>query len=267
MLKKYLPFFKANLMMMITYRSSVLAWYFVETFSVVMMIFLWSTIYKNQPDINGYSVNEIIIYFLIVGILRIFASNYAIDIVSDEVKQGQISMYLIKPINYKTRVFFSDLGNRFGIIMIMLPVSILVMYLISIVWDLSFSFDMLNFGLLIAFLPLIFMLMFEFSYLFGLISIYTTNVFGLVMLFNIIISITSGQLIPLSFYPDFLFKIVNLLPFKYVYHFPANILLGEIQSKDALSGALILIIWICFFKVINYFFFKFSLKKIVIFGG
>ncbi|MDF2700170.1 MAG: ABC-type transport system, permease component [Haloplasmataceae bacterium] len=267
MFKKYIPFLRANLMTMLTYRGTIIAWFLVETFSLVMMIFLWQTIYKGQSEINGFGINEIIIYFLIVGLLGIFASSDAMYTVSEELKQGQISMYLIKPINYKIRVFFGELGNKIGLVSVMIPVSIIVIFIASMIWNLNFDFTIFDLLLFILFIPLAFLLIYEFSYLFGLLSIYTTNVFGLSILLNIIISITSGQLIPLNFYPKSVLFIVSLMPFQYVYNFPANILLGEISYLNAIIGLLILIVWICFFKVVNHLVFKFNEKKIVIFGG
>lgn len=267
MLRKYIPFLRANILTMFTYRGTVFAWILVDTFSLIMMIFLWNSIYQGQTELNGFSNNEMIIYFLIVGLLGIFASSDAMYMVSDEVRQGQISIYLIKPIRYKTRLLFSDLGSKLGIASIAVPISLLVLIIAASVWRLQLDLSLLNLLLFIFFIPLIYLFIFEYSYLFGLISIYTTNVFGLSILATIIISICSGQLIPLSFYPQPILDLVNLLPFKYLYNYPVSILLGDISPLKGLWGLIQLFIWILLFSGFNRFFFKINEKKIVIYGG
>jgi ABC-2 type transport system permease protein len=267
MLKKYYPFLRANLMTMYSYRLSIFAWFLVDFFYLIMMIFLWQSIYAGETIINGYTINDMMIYFLLVGIIGIFANTEAMWTISEELRQGQISMYLIKPINYKIRIFFGELGNKIGITLIMLPTSIIVLIVATFIWNLNFNFTALDLLLFVGFMPLIFIFIYEFNYLFGLISIYTTNAFGLAILMNVIISIGSGSMIPLNFYPQALKPILRVLPFQYVYNFPVNLLLGYISPKNGLIGMAFLILWIAFFKAVNHYLFKLNEKKIVIFGG
>lgn len=76
----------------------------------------------------------------------------------------------------------------------------------------------------------------------------------------------SGTLIPLAFYPDFLLKVVNFLPFRYVTQ-PVLIMLGKVDQGQIWLGLLTFVGWIVLFKLINYIIFKISVKRMVIFGG
>jgi ABC-2 type transport system permease protein len=110
------------------------------------------------------------------------------------------------------------------------------------------------------------LLMFEFAFFFGTLVIYTNNEFGLVIFMSVFIRIVSGQLIPIALYPAFLQNIITYMPFQYI-SYPPLILLGKITDSSALIGLAVLFLWVIVFKIINYFMYRFSVKKMVVFGG
>lgn len=266
MFKKYLPFFRASLINVFIYRGTIILWVFVDFFRFVMMLFLWVSVYKNNASLNGFTLQEIFIYFSLVGITSTFAYTDVQFTMSYEIRLGTLSYYLVKPIKYKTRLFFENLGSSIGGAIIVLPINLLSMIAVMLAFDIKYSFSAIQLLSALAYLPLIFLFAFEYSFLFGNLMVYTENNFGLSILMNVLMKALSGSLIPLAFYPKYLLNLINFLPFRYLSH-PALIMLNKVNKPEIITGMLTFIGWIVFFKLINYIIYKRSLKRMVIFGG
>ena len=266
MLKKYFPFFRASLLNIFIYRGRIILWVLVDIFRFVMMLFLWISVYKNNGSLNGFGLDEILLYFSLIGITSVFTYSEVQYEMSYEIRKGTLSYYLVKPIKYKTRLFFENLGSLFGSTVIVFPISILTMVILMAVFDVSFTVTLPQVLFFLAYLPLILVFVFEYGFFFGNLMVYTENNFGLSILMGVLMRALSGTLIPLAFYPDFLLKVVNFLPFRYVTQ-PVLIMLGKVDQGQIWLGLLTFVGWIVLFKLINYIIFNISVKRMVIFGG
>ena len=54
----------------------------------------------------------------------------------------------------------------------------------------------------------------------SLISFYTTYIWGVIMFKSVVIGFLSGQLIPITFFPETIGKILKILPFSYTSFYP-----------------------------------------------
>lgn len=265
-IKPYIPFFRANIMQIYIYRGAVWLWLLVDVFQFVMMIFLWQSVYSEQAVIGGFTLNDMLVYYLLTIFFFIFTEIEAMFIMGEEIKEGRISLYLIKPIKYRLRLYAETAGRAIGIAMLILPIITIVGIIMTVILHISWQMTLEQIVLALLYIPLIFVLMFEYSFLFGTLVIYLNNIFGLAIFMSMFIRMVSGQLIPLILYPDVLYKIVTTLPFKYV-SYPPLILLGKIGMDQAWLGLLFLGVWGLIFVLINRIIFKFSIKKMVVFGG
>lgn len=264
--RKYLPFFRANIMQMFIYRGTVLLWLLVDVFQFFMMVYLWKSVYEYRSNINGFLFNEMLVYYLLTNVFMVFTQGEALYTVSEEVRQGRISLYLVKPISYKIRLYWETLGRAIGIIVLLLPVAFLTGLVITFLFDIVWSVTFLQIVAAVVYVPLIFTFMFEFSFLFGTLSIHTTNVFGISIFVGVLTQVMSGQLIPLALYPPFLQNIIQYTPFQFL-SYPVLILLGKVPFDAVWQGLLIMAAWVVLFEFISHVVFRMSLKKIVVFGG
>lgn len=265
-IKKYLPFLRANIMSMFIYRGTIWLWVMVDIFQFVMMIFLWKSVYTYNDQIQGFSFNEMIIYFLLINLFYLITQVDTLFQMSEEIKEGRMSLYLVKPISYRVRLLFENLGRVIGGLILVLPIVFLTGLILTFVYQMIWTTTIVHVLLTLLFLPLIFVLMNEFYFLFGTVVIYTNNEFGLVIFLSVLVSVSSGQLIPLALYPTWMLSILNYLPFRFI-SYPALIMLGKIPYQEALFGLGILSLWIFGFLLLNHIVFRLSLKKMVVFGG
>jgi ABC-2 type transport system permease protein len=265
-IKKYLPFFRASIMQMFIYRGTIWLWLLVDVFQFVMMIFLWKSVFQYNDTISGFTFNQMLVYFLATNLFFIFTDLDTVWAMSEEIKEGRISLYMVKPISYKIRLVFEVAGRALGVLILLLPVVFLTGLVITFVFDIVWTVSMIGVVLSILYIPLMLLLMFEFAFFFGTLVIYTNNEFGLVIFMSVFIRIVSGQLIPIALYPTFLQNIVAWMPFRFI-SYPPLIIIGKISTSEAFTGLGVLLLWVILFKIINHFVYRFSVKKMVVFGG
>jgi ABC-2 type transport system permease protein len=265
-IKKYLPFFRASIMQMFIYRGTIWLWLMVDVFQFAMMVFLWKSVYQYNDSISGFTFNQMLVYFLATNLFFIFTDLDTVWAMSEEIKEGRISLYMVKPISYKIRLVFEVFGRAIGVLILLLPVVLATGAVITFVFDIIWTISIVDILLSILFIPLMLLLMFEFAFFFGTLVIYTNNEFGLVIFMSVFIRIVSGQLIPIALYPAFLQQMVSWMPFRFI-SYPPLILIGKISNSEGLIGLGMLLIWVILFKVINHFMYRFSVKKMVVFGG
>ena len=112
MIKKYKAFTKTGIMNIFAYKFNIFSWLLVSASSLICLFFLWQAVYNSSMDavINGYTFKELISYTIIVHIFGFTMIGETMDTISDEIKKGQISMSLIKPISYRLRFTFGAFG-------------------------------------------------------------------------------------------------------------------------------------------------------------
>jgi ABC-2 type transport system permease protein len=69
-------------------------------------------------------------------------------------------------------------------------------------------------------LLLAFLVSFCFDYIVGLMAFYTESVWGLSITKEIVVTVLSGALVPLQFFPDGIQRVLLWLPFQAIYHAP-----------------------------------------------
>lgn len=97
--------------------------YRANTFIVLLLIFLrltaeiffWNVYFKasGRNSISGYSFKAMITYYLFMGMFaNTLAQSSISGIVSDEIKNGFISKYIVMPINVSGHYFMKDLARK-----------------------------------------------------------------------------------------------------------------------------------------------------------
>ena len=90
---------------------------------------------------------------------------------------------------------------------------------------------------------------------------------GIINMLMVLADILSGLTIPIPFFPLFLQKISNILPFRYISDLPFRVFVGNIGIKEGLIGIVFQIIWIIILVLLGKIIMKKALRKAVIQGG
>lgn len=238
-------------------------------FSMFITYYLWLAIYNNDSNVVlcGFGKNEITLYVFMSYVV----SGYALIGISDEigssVVDGSIATTLIKPLNYRMSLIFKAFGSlvyKFVVpsLFIWIGIEIYRYFVLGIKITSAVNIIMFLFSSFLSFL--IYVL---FDYLFGMLAFFTTYIFGLKIAKNAILGILTGQLIPLSFFPEILQQIFSLLPFSYMTYYPVIIYMGKCSLSDAIMILLRQAIWVVLLYLLGSIIWKKVTKKLVVLGG
>ncbi|MCF3648269.1 ABC transporter permease [Synoicihabitans lomoniglobus] len=240
---KYRHVFNVGLQSNIVYR-----WNFAlrAAFSLLHLVFvfvLWGAAFQGHDTIGGFSLDQTLTYFICLLVLQFFIGAFNEDYqISEEIRNGLINQFLLKPINYFLYRFVIFVSARL--------VSGLLA-LLPLVIALPLLGDYLTFpdepwriavGIPAAFMSA--MIQFTIAYIFGMLTFWFLEIQSFVILSMAIESLLGGQVFPLDLLPDTLFRISQFLPYYYQMYFPAAIFTGRIDQAVAVQGLAIQAFWV-----------------------
>jgi ABC-2 type transport system permease protein len=178
--------------------------------------FLWKSIYSEAAVINGLTFNQTFLYVGLGSAIFVLLKTYADWIIHYEIREGYIAVYLTKPIDYQLYTLFANLGSLFtNLVAITVPTAIMLGFVFQVRVPAGPGLYLFPVSLLLAFV-----ISFSIDYLIGLTGFYSESVWGISTTKEIIVTIFSGALIPLQFFPEQIQKILYWLPFQAIYHTP-----------------------------------------------
>ena len=106
-----------------------------------------------------------------------------------------------------------------------------------------------------------------FDFCFGMVAFITTYMFGMNMAKNAILGFLSGQLIPISFFPEVLQRIFDFLPFSSMVYVPVMVYLGKYAGMDLVFVLARQLLWIVLLYGLGTFLWSRITKRLVVLGG
>lgn len=191
---------------------------------ILAQYFLWDAVYQNKSTINGYSLDSMIAYLVIsFCITRLYPFNIS-NKFGYMVKKGDIIHNLLKPITIEYQLLSDSLGEFvYKIIFSVMPIILTGFVFLGVRIQPS-VYDVLIF---IIFFISSYVFIFLMELCIGVVSYYTTSLRGVNKFKFSAISIFSGKILPLSFYPLSLEKLIYYLPFSTIYFIPINLLINK----------------------------------------
>lgn len=243
-MKKYLSVFNISFQQEFVYRLNFIMWRVRNVIQVILVFFLWDSVFSN-PDrvVFGYNRASILTYVFGILIVRAFVlSARAVD-VAGEVSNGDLSNYLVKPIDYFKYWFTRDISSK-------------ALNLVFAVFETIFLYLLLKPPFFLQTNPL-YLLGFVISvilamFIFFVILFITSAVpfwmpevaWGVQFIVVMIVTeFLSGALFPIDILPRYLQNILYLLPFPYLIFFPLQVYLGKLGAMEIITGLLISLFW------------------------
>jgi ABC-2 type transport system permease protein len=266
-LNKYRHAFLIGIQSNIVYRWNFAVRGFFSLFHLAAVFILWSAAFLGKGDLGGFSLPQTITYFVTLLVLQFFISAFNEDYqISEEIRNGLINQFLLKPINY--------FGYRFSIFVAARLVSgalIVIPFLVA----LPFLRDYLTFPENLSVVALGFpamllseVIQFSIAYCFGLLAFWFLEIQGFVILSMAIETVLGGQMFPLDLLPAWAYAIAKFLPFYYQMYFPAAIFTGRLADPNLIAqGFLIQACWVVILLAINHGLWKRGLRHHTAVGG
>jgi ABC-2 type transport system permease protein len=263
-MRSYFPVARATYMIGLVYRFGFLFGIVGNLVYLGVAYYLWKSIYRYADVIRGLTFNETFIYVALGSAIFILLKTYADWIIHYEIREGAIAMYLTKPIDYQIYALFANFGALLmNLSAITVPTALVMLFVFKVNFVFGPGLFLFPISLLLAFL-----ISFSIDYFTGLFGFYSESVWGLSITKEIIVTVFSGALIPLQFFPDAIQRVLYWLPFQAIYHTPLMMLTRPNQGLDVfLSMILVQLLWAGLLFLLARLFYNQAIKVLRIAGG
>lgn len=261
---KYWIIIKNTWSEMITYRLNFVLWRLRVILPLLTMYFLWLAIIPKDGRFGAYDQSLMLTYVLGGGLLSSMIISSRSHGVADHITSGDLSNYLVRPLNYFAFWFAQDIGDKaMNISFAIFELTVLFLILsppLFIQTDPSFLVLAVVSSMVALFLY------FFLNFLIGLVGFWSPEVWAPRFIFIILITFFAGGLFPLDILPAAIYEIIILLPFTYLIYFPIKIYLGQLSHVQIYSGLLVAVIWVAILYFIVKFVWQRGLKVYTAYG-
>jgi ABC-2 type transport system permease protein len=243
-MQKYWTIFKISFAEEFAYKLNFILWRVRNVFHFLLNYFLWSTVFADATTvIFGYDRSKILTYIFGLLIVRaVVGSARAMDI-SNDIAQGDLSNYLVKPLTYFKYWFTRDISSKaLNLFFAVIEFSILFLIFRPQFFVQQEAVILVLFAVVLVMAVLIY---FAVLVLVSSITFWAPEMSwaGHFLITFVIVEALSGSLFPINILPNTLQTIVMATPFPYLLYFPVQVYLGNITGNALIIGMLTMAFW------------------------
>ena len=235
---------------------------------LIAILYMWRTVYESNggAGVGGYSFAQMVSYYLLIVIVdALTAVNEDDWQIAVDIREGNISQFLLKPINYlyyRLALFFSGrlVYTAFAIVPVALFIFFMRKYFVP-------PPDAATMGLFSISIFLTALLQFFTSYAMALLAFWMLEVSTFIFIMFAFEYIASGHLFPLDILPATVQKILAFTPFPYQLYFPISIYLGKTTGTALWQGLVIQFFWVVVSYGLARFVWNRGIRKYAAYGG
>jgi ABC-2 type transport system permease protein len=265
-MKHYAMLVRNNLMSSLTYRAHFIFQILGSVLAIVIQYFLWQAVYAASPGetINGMRFMDTFVYVSLSTAMVVLVRTWIDWFMNNQIRSGDIVMYLFKPVSHMSWMFFESMGQIAGNLLTITLPTCLVLFLalgaqVVIGWNLLIFAAALIMSVILSFL---------FDYAIGITCFWTMSIWGISTTKETLILLMSGAIIPLPFYPEALREFLLWLPFAWMYNFPLSMLSNpNMDPAWWLRGLGIQASWLLLMFLGVRAYYNLALRKLTVNGG
>lgn len=230
----------------LTYRFNFLARVLFGLIPLTAVLLLWRTIYAGNgagSTVGTYSLAQMISYYLMITIVdALTAVNEDDWQIATDIKDGNISQFLLKPVDYLSFRLCLFVSGRFTYMTVaFIPLTIFILclhqyFLLPPDWTTLVCF--------VASLGLTALLQFFLSYMMAMLAFWVLEVSTFIFILYAFEYIASGHLFPLDILPHGLEQVLYCTPFPYQLYFPVGVYMGKVTGPELWRGLMTQFAWV-----------------------
>lgn len=230
---------------------------------ILMYRYVYAAVYASGGAIGGMDLQTAVTYVTVSWTLNTFYMTPTGRNLGNAVREGQVAMDLLKPLNLMANYFGQGIGRTF-FRLCFATVPLLLLFNI---------FGGLKPPPVAALLPFVFAIVFGYSinfildYTIGLLSFYLEYNNGIRMGIRMVMNIMGGMVIPLNHFPEGFARVFRFLPTQHMFFQPMQIYLGRVSTAEAWLLDLRALVWIVLLVILAQVIQRGGFKRLAISGG
>jgi ABC-2 type transport system permease protein len=234
---------------------------------LVAILSMWRAVFEGKGgEVAGYTLGQMVSYYLVKTIVdALTAVNEDDWQIAADIKDGYISQFLLKPMDYLAyRLCLFAAGRLVYSAVSLLPVAALV-----VVYREHFVLpaDLATLGWFLVSVIMTGLLQFFISYTMALLAFWVLEVSTFIFILFAFEYLAGGHLFPLDILPPAVFRALQFTPFPYQMFFPVNVYLGRVTGSALQQGLLIQALWLVLAFVLARFVWSRGVRRYSAVGG
>lgn len=261
-LAPYVEFAKKAFAREATYRMEVLT----EVGSLILRVYilrsLWTALYAQNAAPLNLPLHSMITYATVAMLMSLILEVDGTRLIREKVREGTIATDLMKPISLPLYFFSDGIGQTLLHALLVLPSLLCSLLLVHVDVPDAATLGAFFLSFLVGYCVNFFV-----NFLLNSIAFWTLETFAVQLIVRWASDLLSGQIIPLTFFPGLLGRIVLGLPFAAIYSTPLLIYVGVIPHDRWANALAIQIAWLVLFAFLSTVVWRAAARKVVIQGG
>jgi len=226
----------------LAYRASMIIWIMTDLVTAVTMPLVWAhASAASGGPIGGFSTGDFVLYYICLLLITNFVTSHIMWDIAMEIKEGQFTVYLVRPLSFYQYTFFRNLSWRIVRVLLFAPMFVILVALyhsylggehVFVTWQFLLS---LILGHLVSF---------TFVMMMSMLALFTQEVFSIFELYYVPMIFLSGQLFPVAMLPHWAQTLAKLLPFYFTTGAPTEILIGRVTGDAVYQTLMMQVLWI-----------------------
>lgn len=267
-MKRYFDFYRATMKLSVLeqWQYPVANYFYMIGMIAEPVIYMvvWSAVANQQGGmVGGYTPGAFAAYYIVWTLVRnmnIVFTPYGWEW---RIRQGQLSMSLLRPIHplHGDVAYFA--GWKVVVIFLWLPLA----FVLSLIFKPELNPTLLEGVVFFFAIWMAYLIRTMTLSLLGMVTFWTTRVSALFELYFAAELILSGRLVPLSLMPDWVQRLAWFFPFRWAFGFPIEALVGSMSTNQLLTGLGMQLAWILFGALSVSLIWKVAIRRFSAVGG
>jgi ABC-2 type transport system permease protein len=268
-MRKYWHVINIGIQNTLVYRVNFLFRAMFGLIPLMATIFLWRAIYATHEagsEVAGYTLAQMTSYYLLVTIVDALTAVSEDDWqIAGDIKDGNISQFLLKPVDYLTyRLCLFGTGRVIYTVVAVVPVTLFILlqskyFVLPPDWG--------TFGWFLLSTTMTALLQFFMSYTMALLAFWVLEVSTFIFILYAFEYIAGGHLFPLNILPPLIAQALQFTPFPYQMFFPVSIYLRQATGPELWQGLAIQAFWVMATYALARFVWNRGIRKYSAVGG
>lgn len=241
-MSKYWLIFKTEWQLNLIYRLNFTLWRVRSVLQLLLIYFIWWTVFQFQAQVFGYTQVSILTYVLVAALIRAIVLSTRVTDLMDSINSGNVVNFLIKPLGFVRYYLVRDVADKlfnilfyiFELWLIILLLKPQIIFQTNILTLILFSISIIG-GLVIYF---------YLNFIISLLTFWVESSWGPLFLMTIFLEGFGGGLFPIDILPKAFYNLLVLTPFPYLIYFPSKIYLGINNFSQVTYGFFVIGVWI-----------------------
>ncbi len=209
---------------------------------VVVAYFIVLALFREsgRERVGGYTLEGMVVYYVTVVLVgRLVSVTEMEQGISQDIYDGGLSRYLLYPAPYALVKYAQQLGA-------LLPAALqaaLFAGWMPFVFGVPEGVSIASVGMGLVAIAVGTLLLFLLTWPIQAVAFWADNVWSLMIAHRIASRLLGGMLVPLSLFPDGARAVLELLPFRYLFAFPVECLLGRVGPAAWAAGLAAALAW------------------------